>query len=253
MHAVIHQTMAWTTGSLTCVHDLLLHAYTHMFAVIDSVILNGCLFMEGVGVWIPFFHREGTVARPPPLYDTLEATLTHMCNTTQHTPQHKFPRAGSAALTSVILWPQIESKDADPRDFECEGMSAWYGSTLLYNSKGEITLTLFPVSAASFPTAVWIEVVESKIVFVRLFCVSWPSWRFYAHFICCHQSHSLFFFLDDFMRISFVATSLTVFFFKPVETSDFAGCVVLLAWGCCFVCFSPAIQHAWCFIQYSYP
>ena len=95
-----------------------------------------------------------------------------MCNTTQHTPQHKFPRAGSATLTSVILRPQIESKDADPRDFECEGMSAWYGSTLLYNSEEEITLTLTSVSAASFPTAVWIEVVESKIVFVRSFCVN---------------------------------------------------------------------------------
>ena len=118
------------------------------------------------------FHRERTVARPPPFYAILEATLTHMCNTTQHTPQHKFPRAGSATLTSVILRPQIESKDADPRDFECEGMSAWYGSTLLYNSEEEITLTLTSVSAASFPTAVWIEVVESKIVFVRSFCVN---------------------------------------------------------------------------------
>ena len=70
MHVVcvylIHQTVTGTTGPLTCLHDLLLHAYTHMFAVIDSVILNGCLFMEGVGIWVPFFHRERTVAPPPP-------------------------------------------------------------------------------------------------------------------------------------------------------------------------------------------
>ena len=171
------------------------------------------LSFHGGGGGLGTFFSSGKDRSPPPFYAILEATLTHMCNTTQHTPQHKFPRAGSAALTSVILWPQIKSKDADPRDFECEGMSAWYGSTLLYNSKGEITLTLFSVSAASFPTAVWIEVVESKIVFVRSFCVSWPSWRFYVHFICCHQSHRS------------------------------------LAWGCCFVCFSPAVQHAWCFIQ----
>ena len=59
-------------------------------------------------------------------------------------------------------------RGGDSKDLECEGLSAWYGSTLLYSSDGETTLTLSPVSATSFPTSVWIEVVESKNVFCQV-------------------------------------------------------------------------------------
>ena len=31
--AIIHRTMTQTTGSLTCLSELLMHAYTHMFSL----------------------------------------------------------------------------------------------------------------------------------------------------------------------------------------------------------------------------
>ena len=40
----IHKTMTWVSESLTCLYDLLMHTYTHMFTFIYSVRLNGCLF-----------------------------------------------------------------------------------------------------------------------------------------------------------------------------------------------------------------
>ena len=65
--------MTKTTGSLTCPHNLLMHAYTHAFAFIYSVKLNGCLFHWGVGCNAPFFFGgEGSWA---PFYEILEATL----------------------------------------------------------------------------------------------------------------------------------------------------------------------------------
>ena len=45
----IHKTMTWVSESLTCLYDLLMHAYTHMFTFIYSVRLNGCLFHVGGG------------------------------------------------------------------------------------------------------------------------------------------------------------------------------------------------------------
>ena len=47
--SVIHQTMTQTSGCLTCLHNLLMHAYAHVFAFIYSVKLNGCLFHGGKG------------------------------------------------------------------------------------------------------------------------------------------------------------------------------------------------------------
>ena len=60
--SVIHRTMTRTTGSLTCAHYLLMHAYTHVFAFIYSVRLSGCLFPVGgggEGLGAPFFHFGG--------------------------------------------------------------------------------------------------------------------------------------------------------------------------------------------------
>ena len=74
-----HNPSSWTAGSLTCLHDLLTHAYTHVFAFIYSLRLNGCLFYGGVGEGGrgagPFFFlfiRESIWAH---FYEILEATL----------------------------------------------------------------------------------------------------------------------------------------------------------------------------------
>ena len=82
--SVIHQTMIGTTGSLTCLHDLLMHASTYVFAFIYSVRLNGCLFFlsffffGGGEAWVPlFFIQEGPLA---PFSEILEATLRQMEN-----------------------------------------------------------------------------------------------------------------------------------------------------------------------------
>jgi len=42
--SVNHPTMTRTTGSLTCLHGLLMPAYAHVFAFIYSARLNVCLF-----------------------------------------------------------------------------------------------------------------------------------------------------------------------------------------------------------------
>ena len=56
-----------TTESLTSLYDLLMHAYTLVFAFIYSVRLNGVLFGGGA-----FFIGEGLWA---PFHEILEATL----------------------------------------------------------------------------------------------------------------------------------------------------------------------------------
>ena len=47
--SVIHWIMTRAIGSLMCLHDLLMHVYTHVFTFIYSVRLNGCLFHGGGG------------------------------------------------------------------------------------------------------------------------------------------------------------------------------------------------------------
>ena len=47
--SVFHQTMAHTTGSVSCLHSLLMHVYPHVFAFIYAVRLNGSLFHGGGG------------------------------------------------------------------------------------------------------------------------------------------------------------------------------------------------------------
>ena len=56
---VIHQTVTRTTGSLTCLHNLLMRECTHVFDVIYSVRLNGCLFHGGGRSLGPFFDLGG--------------------------------------------------------------------------------------------------------------------------------------------------------------------------------------------------
>ena len=68
--SVIHWTMTQTTGSLTCLHDFLMHAYTHVFAFIFSLRLNYCLFGRGERLGACFFHsvsffRLGEPLGPP--------------------------------------------------------------------------------------------------------------------------------------------------------------------------------------------
>ena len=53
--SVIHRTLTWTTGSVICLHNLLMHAYTDMFAFVYSVRLNGCLFHGGGAGFGPLF------------------------------------------------------------------------------------------------------------------------------------------------------------------------------------------------------
>ena len=56
--------MTQTTESLRCLHDLLMHMYTHVFAFIHSIRMNG---------WLPSSGQEGG---PLALfYEIQEATL----------------------------------------------------------------------------------------------------------------------------------------------------------------------------------
>ena len=58
-----------------CLHELLIHAYTHVFVFIYSVRLTGCLFHGGKGeggLGTLFFIYEGPWS---PFYEFLEATL----------------------------------------------------------------------------------------------------------------------------------------------------------------------------------
>ena len=50
-----------------------MHACTHVIAFIYPVRVNGCLFMEGLGAWGPFFFLQG--GPWVPFYEVLEATL----------------------------------------------------------------------------------------------------------------------------------------------------------------------------------
>ena len=77
--SVIYRTMTHTTGSLPCLHYLLVHVHTHEFAFIYSVRLNDCLFHGGGGsLGPPVFVRECLWA---PFCEILEATVYRYIDT----------------------------------------------------------------------------------------------------------------------------------------------------------------------------
>ena len=57
--SIIHQTMTQIIGSLTCLHDLLMHACILVYAFISAVTLNGCLFHGGSRGLEPLFFIWG--------------------------------------------------------------------------------------------------------------------------------------------------------------------------------------------------